>query len=224
MPASDATTYVRTHKIVPDDRQKILRLEQLQPDDQVLLRVVANTLHQLLRLVQGLVRVVVERAILHQLPHRALALVHALQDRIEPGNRIVQLLRECGVLGDLAQGALASVDFRYQLIRIGNGGIQIVIERIVFEQLARSALAFVQVGTDLVQLVDCRVGARVKRVVGDQLAQGALALRNCRSNRLQVRSDLRDLLPSAGSLISSPAVPFLLLSVSTRVSTFIVNA
>ena len=131
--------------------------------------------------------------------------------------------REGRVFGELAQAALAGVDLGDQLIGVGDGGVQVVVERVVFEQLAGAALALVQIGGDLVEPVDGGVGAGVERVVGDQLASEPLPLAMapvmvCRSVAMRVI-----LWSSSGSLISSPAVPFLELSESTRISTLCIS-
>ena len=65
---------------VPDKEKGSIvaaKLEQLQADDEVFFRIVANALDQLLRLIHGLVGVVVERAVLHQLSDGALAFIDA---------------------------------------------------------------------------------------------------------------------------------------------------
>ena len=55
-------------------------LKQLQADDEVLFGVFADALDQLLGLIEGLVGMVVEGAILYQLAERALAFVYAFED------------------------------------------------------------------------------------------------------------------------------------------------
>src|SRR5208283_5252763 len=54
---------------------RVACLKDLHANDEILLGVLADGLHQLLRLVQRLVGVVVEGAVLHQLPQCPLALV-----------------------------------------------------------------------------------------------------------------------------------------------------
>lgn len=87
-----------------------MKLEQFQPDDQILLRILADALDKLLRLVHRGVGMIVERGILHHLPERALALIDAAQNRVEPRHRVVELLGEGRVLGHLAERALTGVD------------------------------------------------------------------------------------------------------------------
>lgn len=84
-------------------------LKELQSDDQVFLRVIANALDQLLRLIHGLVGVIVERAILQQLTQGALAFVHTLQDGIQPGNSVVQLGCKLRVFGNLPNAPLPAL-------------------------------------------------------------------------------------------------------------------
>jgi len=117
---------------------------------------------------------IVERAVLHQLPQRAFA--SSTPFRIE--SRRVTCHRASRRRPDLwqsCQRAFARVDLGQHLIGVGHGGVQIVIERIVLQQLSCAALALVERGRDFIQPVDGRVGAGVERVVVDQLAQRAFA-------------------------------------------------
>src|SRR5580658_4022490 len=92
--------------------------ENLQLDDQIFLGVFAHALDQLLRLVQRLVGVVIERTVLHELTYRALAFIHVPEDVVEASDRVIQLLGERRILGNLAERTLAGIDLGYQLIGI----------------------------------------------------------------------------------------------------------
>ena len=77
----------------------MLLLKHFEANDQILLRVVADALHQLLGLIQGLIGVVVDGAVLGQIARASLAFVHALQNGIE---RVTVSSSFCANAGSLA--------------------------------------------------------------------------------------------------------------------------
>jgi len=74
-------------------------------------------------LIQGLVGVIVEGAVLDQLAKRALALAGALEDRVEARHGVVELLREGRVFGDLARATLTGAPPPARLCSCAQGGI-----------------------------------------------------------------------------------------------------
>ncbi len=154
---SDANRNAATPAEVPEksDNRSQASLEKLQADDEVFFRIVADALDQLLRLIHGLVGVVVERAVLHELSDGALAFIDAGQDVIEARDGVIQLFRKFGVFGQLADRSLSRVDVGQKLVGIGDGGIQILVQRVVLDQLAGCALTALDAGSDLVEA--CRL-------------------------------------------------------------------
>src|ERR1700722_6371004 len=75
--------------------------KQLQPNDEVLLRIFADGLDQELCLVHGLVGVVVERAVLKQLADCSFTLVDGGKDRIQPRHGVVELFCKRRITGQL---------------------------------------------------------------------------------------------------------------------------
>ena len=161
-------------------------LENLQANDEILLGIVADSVDQLLRLVHGLVGMVVEGAVLHELADGALALIDAGENAVEAGDGVLQLLGKPGIFGQLADRALAGIDVREELVGVGDGRIEVFVELSSLRNLpAVPWPSWMSVG-DLVELVDNGIGAGVERVVVDQLAHVALPIADGRCELVEI--------------------------------------
>src|SRR6266404_1514708 len=151
------------------------RSENFHVERQIFLGIFPDRLHQLPRLYQHLVAVVVERRILEQHPCRALAFFQARGQGSQIIYRLLQLVGEFLIARHLAYRAFARIDVVGHLANVRNRLVRVVIQLGIFEQFAGRTFSLLQLVNQQVHFVDGGDHLLIRLVARKQWTDRALS-------------------------------------------------
>src|SRR5260370_16599051 len=128
--------------------------EYFHVERQIFLGIFPDRLHQLPRLHQHLVAVVVKRRILEQHSGRALAFFQARRQGRQIIYRLLQFVGEFLIARHLADRTLARIDVVGHLANVRDGLVRVVIQLGIFEQFAGRAFSLLQLVNQHIHFVD----------------------------------------------------------------------